>query len=223
MKTQIKQMLQLQQKLNDNTNGTNWTDGITKNGKKIDWNRCIYMETIELMDSFPWKHWKNVNQKVDIDNTKIELVDIWHFLLSKLLEESFKKDTKIEELIDNIFKHISYNGVKSDMNEIFKHCEKLIGFTINKNSCDILLNEFFYLCSMLSLNFDELYKIYLGKNVLNIFRQKNGYKSGNYIKIWNGVEDNIVMKEFLNNSNLNYTSLYNALSCEYLKIKSKHI
>ena len=42
----------------------------------------------------------------------------------------------------------------------------------------------------LDMAFDELYEIYVGKNVLNMFRQDHGYKDGSYIKIWQGREDN---------------------------------
>ena len=35
------------------------------------------------------------------------------------------------------------------------------------------------------------------KNVLNFFRQDHGYKSGSYIKIWHGREDNEVLSEIL--------------------------
>ncbi len=37
---------------------------------------------------------------------------------------------------------------------------------------------------------DELYRQYVGKNVLNFFRQDNGYKEGTYVKVWEGREDN---------------------------------
>jgi hypothetical protein len=40
------------------------------------------------------------------------------------------------------------------------------------------------------LDFDALYSAYVGKNVLNFFRQDNGYKDGSYIKNWSGREDN---------------------------------
>ncbi|WP_205421835.1 dUTP diphosphatase, partial [Campylobacter fetus] len=53
----IEEMLLLQQKLNDETNGKNWETGITKDKKLISWKRCIYMECAELVDSFAWKHW----------------------------------------------------------------------------------------------------------------------------------------------------------------------
>ena len=56
----IKEMFLMQQRLNDETNGLGWEDGYTKNGKLISWKRCIYMECAELIDSFAWKHWKNM-------------------------------------------------------------------------------------------------------------------------------------------------------------------
>ncbi|HFS82753.1 MAG TPA: dUTPase, partial [Epsilonproteobacteria bacterium] len=46
----ISQMLTLQQELNDATNGKGWEKGITKNGKLIDWKRCIYLECAELIE-----------------------------------------------------------------------------------------------------------------------------------------------------------------------------
>ena len=79
-------MLQLQAQLNDATNGEKWTKGITKNGKTINWKRCIYMECAEMIDSFSWKHWKNINQEPDWDNLQIEVVDVWHFIMSLAIE-----------------------------------------------------------------------------------------------------------------------------------------
>ena len=40
------------------------------------------------------------------------------------------------------------------------------------------------------LDFDGLYSAYVGKNVLNFFRQDHGYKDGSYVKTWSGREDN---------------------------------
>ena len=36
----------------------------------------------------------------------------------------------------------------------------------------------------------ELFELYVGKNVLNDFRQDHGYKTGDYRKLWQGREDN---------------------------------
>ena len=71
----ITQMLNLQQSLNDDTNGIGWENGINKNGKLISWKRCIYMECAELIDSFAWKHWKSINAPTNEDNLRVEVVD----------------------------------------------------------------------------------------------------------------------------------------------------
>jgi hypothetical protein len=49
----IRQMLTLQQQLNDATNGEGWEGGTTKNGKVIDWKRASYLECAELIESYP--------------------------------------------------------------------------------------------------------------------------------------------------------------------------
>ena len=79
----IEQMFDLQRQLNDHTNGVMWVDGITKENRKISWYRCIYMEAAEAIDSFNWKHWKSINTDPDWANIKVELVDIWHFIMSE--------------------------------------------------------------------------------------------------------------------------------------------
>jgi len=47
------------------------------------------------------------------------------------------------------------------------------------------------------LDFVTLYRQYVGKNVLNFFRQDHGYKDGSYIKTWAGKEDNVHLVEVL--------------------------
>jgi hypothetical protein len=47
------------------------------------------------------------------------------------------------------------------------------------------------------MSFDELYRHYVGKNVLNFFRQDHGYKAGTYVKVWDGREDNEHLTEVL--------------------------
>ena len=50
--------------------------------------------------------------------------------------------------------------------------------------------EFAQLLHLSGLSFVRLYSLYVGKNVLNFFRQDHGYKEGTYRKIWQGREDN---------------------------------
>ena len=57
------------------------------------------------------------------------------------------------------------------------------------------------------------------KNVLNRFRQNNGYKEGSYKKNWNGREDNEVMSEILSNGVSTIDEIYAALEREYKKVR----
>ncbi len=226
MKEKILEMLQLQNELNSDTNGSNWRKDITKNGKVINWKRCIYMESAELIDSFPWKHWKNIEANLDIENIKIELVDIWHFIMSYLLK--FHNPVELTNLISNISTvksdiKIPQNWNKEDNKKIDEYLdifEELMALALIKNDSEpyqeSLLEQFFKACDAIGLSFDELYKLYIGKNVLNKFRQDHGYKEGTYKKVWNGKEDNVVLQEILNDKeNIDYQTLYNKLEKRY--------
>ncbi|EAH9987520.1 dUTP diphosphatase [Campylobacter upsaliensis] len=217
----LENMLKLQQKLNDETNGKGWENGYTKEGKLISWRRCIYMECAELIDSFAWKHWKSIKNPTNWDNVRIELVDIWHFILSLLLEERGKKELSfiaMELSSVSAFKDfIKEKGTPSDedMYAIISDIELIIhkcsgfGFDIGE-----LLSAFFILCAKCGLNLENLYKIYIGKNVLNAFRQTHGYKEGLYKKLWNDKEDNEILNEILNQT-LSYEAIYKELEKRY--------
>ena len=66
-----------------------------------------------------------------------------------------------------------------------------------ESSTEKLMEAFIDVAVQSGLNLDALYKLYVGKNILNKFRQEHGYKEGTYIKIWNGEEDNVVMQGIL--------------------------
>ena len=219
--SKILTMFKLQQELNDNTNGKDWELGVTKQGKEINWRRCIYLEAAELIDSYPWKHWKNINSDVDRENVKVELVDIWHFVMSEVLRVNYLNDKKpLAALAKEIEEKIKDIDVKREDN-YYKEIEAIEAL-IAKLFCNFELidftKSFFELSYKLGLDLDSLYKLYIGKNILNIFRQEHGYKDGTYKKVWNGKEDNVVMQEILaNNSNLTPKELYKKLELEYEK------
>ena len=222
----ILQMLELQQELNDATNGLNWEDGTTKNGKKIDWRRCIYLEAAELVESYPWKHWKNIDASPDYANIKIEIVDIWHFVMSEAL-----RLYKIENLgsISNIATTVTKmqgfdeflkaeQGKKLDTYEEISLVEDMIKILFCENDINSLLISFLTMASKLNLKLPELYELYVGKNILNKFRQNHGNKEGSYIKEWNGKEDNVVMQAILaSQSDITPEALYEALESKYPK------
>lgn len=222
----ILQMLELQQELNDATNGENWEEGLTKNGKRIDWRRCIYLEAAELIESYPWKHWKNIGAKPDYDNIKIEIVDIWHFVMSEALR-LYKVNSlgSIEDIANSVTQMQGFDaflqskkGGQLDPYEEIALVEEMMKVLFCSNDINALLMAFLNMASQLNLKLPELYELYIGKNILNKFRQNHGYKDGSYIKEWNGKEDNVVMQEILaSKADISPKALYDALEKAYPK------
>lgn len=216
----LEEMFELQKKLNENTNGKNWELGINKFEKEISWLRCIHMEAAELIDSTPWKHWKNINSEPDINNIHIELVDIWHFLMSYILQE-----TNIPKAVSLVNTHCIYDPSNEiDTRLLIKETEKLsyISLAIQTGNMpsfggmERLIDQFFRCCKIAGLGFGWLQKVYIGKNCLNQFRQDNGYKEGTYKKNWDGIEDNEKMIQILKNTeNVTFEELYNLLNSQY--------
>ena len=201
----LQTMLSMQEELNTLTSGDNWRSKITNKGKIISWDRCIYMELCELIDSTSWKHWKSIEESIDIDNILIELVDIWHFMLSKLLEGN-SKDEIIQKIQNSDIKLDYKSTLKNEIkqNDILIYAERFLKTLISSSDNMLLVDDFLKLCSVCSLEYDWLYKLYIGKNALNKFRQDNGYKEGKYKKTWEfqgrKCEDNVVMQDILQNS-----------------------
>ncbi len=221
-------MLQLQAQLNDATNGEDWRKGVTKNGKTINWRRCIYMECAEMVDSFSWKHWKSINQEPDWDNLQIEVVDVWHFIISLAIENySLQMKGGIEDLALNISQLESFsiidreNRLYASQDEVIAKVENIIRLSLSTDALELekLVSEFFDLVIMSGLDLQTLYRLYVGKNILNQFRQDNGYKDGTYVKVWDGEEDNVVMKRIWeDDASIKPDALFKELTKLYLSL-----
>jgi len=60
------------------------TDGMNEEAKSkwiLNYCRAISQEVAELTDSVPWKWWAKY-QKFDQQNARVEVVDLFHFLIS---------------------------------------------------------------------------------------------------------------------------------------------
>jgi len=221
----LEEMFLLQKELNDSTNGKNWELGINKYNKEINWLRCIHMEVAELIDSAPWKHWKNIAAEPDMKNIHVELVDIWHFLMSYILQE-----TNVPKAVSLVNTHCIYEAVENvDVSIMIKESEKLsyISLAIETGNMpsfsgiERFIDQFFRCCKISGLSFNWLQKLYIGKNCLNKFRQDNGYKEGTYIKNWAEQEDNVIMVEILDTmESVDFDTLYKKLNESYIRINN---
>jgi dimeric dUTPase (all-alpha-NTP-PPase superfamily) len=203
MKQKITTMLELQDSMNSRVN-PDWRNAGNE------WYRAIWMEASEMLEHYGWKWWKK--QEPDAMQVKLEIVDIVHFALSICLEEQKNSETDtIAAAIEVAFE----NPRATD--DIRTTIELLAKETLVDQSAHFAIIS--GVMKQVAMPFDELYEIYVGKNVLNLFRQDNGYKEGTYSKIWNGREDNEYLADILQQMNCNSDSfrddIYRALAENY--------
>jgi len=201
MQQQIKVMLELQDSMNTKVHA-DWRN------QDFEWYRAIWIECGELLDHYGWKWWKK--QSPDVEQVKLELIDIWHFGLSILLQSG----TGIDELAARVARELEIATSEPDFR---LDLEAFAGETLITRSFNV--KSFGRLMAGMDLSFNELYSGYVGKNVLNFFRQDNGYKEGTYIKEWGGQEDNehlVQVVQKLDKASATFKDdLYQALTTRY--------
>ena len=204
MKQKIITMLELQDSMNTKVN-TDWR------AAGNEWYRAIWMEASEMLEHYGWKWWKK--QEPEVMQVKLEVVDIVHFALSIRLQQNKSLD-ETAALIASEFE----NSMQAE--DIKKSIECLALLTLTDQGAHFTFIA--GIMKQLDMPFDELYEIYVGKNVLNMFRQDNGYKEGTYKKIWNGREDNEYLADILKQLNTDSQTfqddVYAALSQGYAEI-----
>lgn len=231
MTNKIKDMFVLQDKANSLISGKQWKDGHNAVGQEIDWNRATMMEITELIDSFQYKWWKanKTNELYSIlnnDNIYIEIVDIWHFLMSEILRISKDNDSLFETFVDVVESELLPSRPKVQSNKEFIQLVETLLLRLMKykiavdnsnKDFDGLVNllkqvtELFVIIALQRMTFDVFYNKYILKNVLNIFRLEHGYQDGTYSKTWLGREDNEYLSDYVkagNEINLNSINQY---------------
>lgn len=205
---QLAAMAELQDALNANVH-PQWRD------QGHAYYRAIWVECAELLDHFGWKWWKH--QSTDLEQVKLEIVDIWHFGLSQLIREGRMDAGRVDASVVASFERMASVPARDFRDAV----ETLAGAVLAQR--DFPVAAFVELMAALPLDLDELYRIYIGKNVLNNFRQANGYKSGTYIKVWLGREDNEHLFELvgeLDDASGSFPDeLYRALESRYAATK----
>lgn len=219
------------------------------------WKLYSIVEIVELIDSLDYKHW--AKKIVDVENIKMELVDIFKFLSSEMLSiylpnttitslihdwvDKLNKGKRDSKYIDTYcyltgidrpkpytgsyyHKDTLINCALSNIDYILNRPSFLNTFKVDKFSS--MLDRYFSLVSRVNerygFTFPEFEKLFFAKTILGIFRQQHGYQEGTYVKIWDGVEDNVVLRELiLNHPVLNTDVLLQELEEKYQQVISK--
>jgi len=201
MKQKIIHMLEMQDAMNTKVND-DWRNA------GFEWYRAIWMEASEMLEHYGWKWWKK--QDPEVMQVKLEVVDIVHFALSIRLVQGGLVDEVAGAIAKDFETPVMADDIRTSIELLAKET------LVNKAAHFSIIAG---VMSFLNMNFDELYEVYTGKNVLNMFRQDNGYKEGTYQKIWNGREDNEHLADILDsldsNSHTFKDEVYSALGHAY--------
>ena len=195
MKQKVLDLLEQQEKLNSIINPT-WKNDRSRQ----DFIRAMIVESGELLDHTAYKWWKHGS--VDIEQSRMEIVDLWFFYFSLVLLDpatlpSHLHDDKLEYFAQMVIDHSGLEGTpdpslttKSSKPEwdTKKVQQRTLYFV---HSCSQMtpnllstMYELAELTTAAGMSFQKMYDMYMGKLILNIFRQENGYKEGTYRKQW---------------------------------------
>lgn len=166
-------------------------------GKRHAYLRAVLVEATEALEHYGWKWWKK--QSPDMPQLRIEMIDIWHFVLSEyLLRADGEKPAAAKSMIADwtAIATLEFDGTRYDPKalDIRQQLELLAALAAVRRMHLPLVALLFSACGLTP---NALFREYVSKNVLNHFRQDRGYKSGEYKKFWNGAEDNVHMAEIL--------------------------
>jgi dimeric dUTPase (all-alpha-NTP-PPase superfamily) len=215
--SQLITMLELQDGMNSKVN----PDWVAANNN---WHRAIQVEGVEAIEHHGWKWWKK--QDCDMAQLRMELVDIWHFILSASIQVKHGNVAlaKLEMMAElNLHqKSVQFDNQYYVLTQLslLDKLDLLVGLAAAKRTNLALFESLQHDCD---LKWNDLFKQYVGKNVLNVFRQDHGYKAGTYIKIWDGREDNEHLVEVLEIVDLESPDvrdeLYRSLKARYLIVQ----
>lgn len=171
-----------------------------------DFQLAIQIEAAEFCDQLGWPWWKM--QPMNVDQAKLELIDIWHFSMAIIAREALNELPQLAAADLNAW--LADPLVMAHAADICSACEADVDrekYGVDMKSQLIAIAKtitYFVLgdgtlalrqmcLAMEILGMESMFQSFVAKNSLNIFRQLNGYKNGSYIKTWNGAEDNVYL------------------------------
>jgi hypothetical protein len=195
-------MLEMQDEMNARVD-PDWID------RGREWYRAVWIECAELMDHYGgWKWWKK--SAGDRDQALLEIVDIWHFGLSMRITPSRDFARAAAQIAVEWRQPVAGTGFLAGV-------ERLALAALGERRFEVAAIPL--LLAELGRDYDDLFRGYVGKNVLNFFRQDHGYRDGSYAKSWSGREDNEHLVEVLAGLDSNdagfRAAVYDGLAARY--------
>lgn len=228
-------MLHLQSECNDialrSPTAGGWIK-IVLDDPKINYGDALWVECGELLSSYGYKWWKHTVP--DVDNVKMELIDIFHFGMSlSLVNRRGQLPTLATRYADEYRSAVDYVSSKDVAGNDSRFRARLRELVSDAGDGIFVPTNFFVLCQYIGLSLNDLYQTYLGKNVLNVFRNRNGYTDGTYKKHWyvvdhgnlvQDIEDNAVLKVVIENlverKELTFDNVYSVLERIYATVRT---
>ena len=194
MKQQLITMLEMQDRMNRKVH-PDWI------AQDFAWYRALWIECGELMEHYGYKWWKR-HQPAE-EQVRLEVIDIWHFGMSMCFDGS----NTPEQIAEQMQKELDADPPPAL--ELRAAVEKLAAHALVQHK--FAVGHFWALLTAAGLSLDQLCVAYVGKNVLNFFRQDHGYKEGSYRKQWQGREDNEHLAEIMGTLDSNSADFAHAL------------
>jgi hypothetical protein len=203
--------IELQKKFNDSV-APDWIEDIQN--QKYDNRMAIFDETEELLNSRHWKWWKNSNNKnkVDWENVKVELTDLFLFILSICIQRG-STEVIFAQLINLEMNKDKMTKIRDE--KFFDEFWDKFLMPVQMKSLPMLSitwADFWYRSGGTA---EELFMGYRIKAALNNIRQEFGYGAKNsYIKMWvddqgQRVEDNVMAWKLAEGVELNKDTINN--------------
>lgn len=202
-------IINLQIQLNEN---------ITPDWRSKDWELAILREGSEAIDSTAWKWWKAGSD--NIENLKIEAIDLLHFIISYGLSRLYTSDS-IDDIVHELDEtmHEEWEialddqaiNMQASITDMLKQLLSAnLAYHLDPSERFSKMTYWlFALLMKLGMSNDDIQALYLTKNLLNEYRQLRGYKdpNGNYRKVINGVEDNVYFLKIVKEVGVNAENL----------------
>jgi dimeric dUTPase (all-alpha-NTP-PPase superfamily) len=202
MLQQLTTMLEMQDRMNRKVH-PDWI------AQRFAWYRALWIECGELIEHYGYKWWKH--QQPAWEHVRLEIVDIWHFGMSMRFDGSNTPTTIAAAMLEEL------RAESPRSLELCEAVEALAASALVERR--FAIGHFWSLLQAAEMNLDELFVAYVGKNVLNFFRQDHGYQQGTYRKSWQGREDNEHLYELLGTLDAGRpdyeVALYRALAQRY--------